>query len=136
MHCGLALAGQLDALFKHSITGALCLVDWKRTKTIEFHNPFRTLKPPLESLSQSNGNLYSLQLNTYAHILESEYAYNVASMFLAQVHPTLSVPRLIEVQRLHEHMEALIVDQIEQGCAVSAAIPGENVPFELPSGFL
>ena len=65
MHCGLVLAGQLDALFRHEVTGALCLVDWKRTKTIEFGNRFRSLREPLETLDCANGSLYSMQLNVY-----------------------------------------------------------------------
>ena len=77
MHCGLVCCGQLDALFQHEVTADLCLVDWKRTKTIEFENRFRTLNPPLETMPQSNGNVYSMQLNVYAYILESEYGYSV-----------------------------------------------------------
>ena len=42
---------------------------------------------------------YCLQLNIYAHILETEYGYRVTGMFLGVVHPT-TAPRVLEVPRL------------------------------------
>ena len=59
---GLCLAGQADALFVDS-AGDIVILDWKRTKSIRFDNAFRSLKEPLQHLPDSNGWLYSLQLN-------------------------------------------------------------------------
>ena len=63
-HIGLCVCGQLDALFQNE-RGELCILDWKNCKNVRFENPFRTLKEPLQHLAECNGNLYSLQLNTY-----------------------------------------------------------------------
>ena len=41
------------------------ILDWKRTISIKFDNAFRSLQEPLQHLPDSNGWLYSLQLNVY-----------------------------------------------------------------------
>ena len=109
------------------------LLDWKRVKKIEFDNPFRTLKEPLEHLSDCNGNLYSLQLNVYAHILSSEYNFTVSGLYLGQVHPCLGLrPRLISIPHMPDEIALMVEDQIAKGQAVSPALPGADAPFELP----
>ena len=55
-------------------------------------------------------------------------------MYLAQVHPCLGRPRLIEIPKLPLHVEMLVDDQIAKGFAACHAMPGENAPFELPVG--
>ncbi len=68
----------------------------------------------------------------YAYILETEYHYAVSRMWLGQVHPILSQPRLLEVPKLEDHMALLIEDQISRGLAVSEAIAGHDAAFVLP----
>ena len=63
-HMGLCVCGQLDALFKND-NEELAILDWKNCKNVKFENPFRSLKEPLNHLAECNGNIYSLQLNTY-----------------------------------------------------------------------
>ena len=86
----------------------------KRSNSIRFGNSFRSLKEPLQHLPDSNGWLYSLQLNTYRYILESEYSMRVSSMYLAQVHPCLPRARLIEVPRMQEELDLIVEDQINR----------------------
>ena len=86
------------------VTGGGRSVLRKRTKSIRFDNSFRSLKEPLQHLPDSNGWLYSLQLNTYRYMLESEYGMQVSGMYLAQVHPCLARGRLIEVPRMEDEM--------------------------------
>ena len=128
-HCGLLLAGQADALFLDP-EGGVVILDWKRIQSISFDNSFRSLKEPLQHLPDSNGWLYSLQLNTYRFILETEYGMRVSSMYLAQVHPCLLRARLIEVPRMQEEMELIVEDQISRGEALSGALP--DAPFTIP----
>ena len=66
----------------------------------------------------------------YAYILDTEYGYEVSRMWLGQVHPILSQPRLLEVPKL-DHMALLVEDQISRGLAVSEAIAGHDAPFAL-----
>ena len=131
--CRLALAGQADALFRND-RNQFAILDWKRSKAIRFECPFRRLREPLGNLEECNGWLYSLQLNVYRWILESEYFLDVAMMALGQVHPELSAPRLIRVPRIAEEMDLLIEHQVEMGLAWPDPSPGENAPFVLPAG--
>jgi hypothetical protein len=111
-------------------SGDIVILDWKRTKTISFHNAFRSLAEPLQHLPASNGWLYALQLNTYRFILETEYGIRVSSMYLAQVHPCLPRAILIEVPRMQEEMQLIVEDQISRGEALSGALP--DAPFMIP----
>ena len=55
------MAGQADAIFVDS-SGDIVILDWKRTASIKFDNAFRSLREPLQHLSDSNGWLYGLKL--------------------------------------------------------------------------
>jgi len=130
-HFGLCLCGQADALFVDQ-DGQLVILDWKRTKSISFDNPFQTLREPINHLPDKNGWLYALQLNTYKYMLESEAGFRVASMYLGQVHPSLARGRLIEVPPMAEEMSLIVEDQIELGHAVCRAVTGADAQFVLP----
>ena len=106
------------------------ILDWKRTKSIRFDNAFRSLKEPLQHLPDSNGFLYSLQLNVYKYMLETEYGLRVSSMYLAQVHPCLLRARLIEVPCMRDELQLIVEDQIDRGEAISGALP--DARFALP----
>ena len=135
-HVGLCVAGQLDALFKSEMDGRFALVDWKRCKSIVFTNDFRTMRPPLDNLADCNGSLYTLQLNVYRYILESEYGCHIGdNMFLGVCHPDLPKPRLIRVPRLQDEVDLVVADQIWRGQALSAAEPGPYAQFRLPTYF-
>ena len=62
-HCGLCVAGQADALYRHDDSGDIALVDWKRTKAIRTDSSWLSLREPLQTLPETNGWLYALQLN-------------------------------------------------------------------------
>jgi len=119
-HCGLRVAGQIDALFLDG-DWKLVIVDWKRVRNLRTES-FDPLRYPLEQLPDCNYWIYSLQLNLYRYIVETEYAHNVSGMFLAVVHPDQPLPRLIEVPRLKQEMIALHEYEIEQGRAVASAV--------------
>ena len=118
-HCGLRVAGQIDALFLDA-NRKLVIVDWKRVRSLRTEG-FDPLSYPLDKLPDSNYWIYALQLNLYRYILETEYAHDVSAMYLAVVHPDHSLPRLVEVPRLDAEMRALHDFEIEQGRAVSCA---------------
>lgn len=54
-------------------------------------------------------------------MLESEYGFTVDSMWLGVVHPSLTVPCLIEVPRLSQEIEDLLQYEIECGRASLSA---------------
>ena len=125
-HCGLRVAGQIDALFLDA-NWKLVIVDWKRVRNLRSEG-FDPLRYPLDRMPDSNYWIYSLQLNMYRYILETEYAHNVSGMFLAVVHPDQPLPRLIEVPRLEAEMRALHDFELEQGRAVASAVSSDS-PF-------
>jgi hypothetical protein len=50
-------------------------------------------------------------------VLEAEYAMSVAGMWLGLIHPHLVAPRLVEVPRMENEMEALLEHEIVSGRA-------------------
>ena len=118
-HCGLRCAGQPDLLCKDT-TGRLVLVDWKRVSKLSSDNPYSALRYPLQHLPSSSYWLYALQCNVYRIFLETEYAMPVASMWLGIVHPRLPAPRLVEVPRMEEEMEALLEHEHASGRATQS----------------
>ena len=121
-HCGMKLAGQIDCLCRDK-EGNLVIWDWKRSKRIATDCK-RQMKPPLHHLADCNYSHYSLQLNIYRYILESEYGYHVSGMFLGVVHPLSLGPVCVEIPRLDDEI-ALIVEH----CGASPPTPGANAPF-------
>ena len=72
---------------------------------------------------------YCLQLNIYAHVLESEYGMTVSSMYLGVVHPT-AAPRVLEVPRLNSEINVLVEHEKTCGRATEPT-PGVRAPFLL-----
>ena len=52
-HCGLRLAGQIDALFLDQ-ESKLVIVDWKRIRELKYENPHASLLYPLDNLPDTN----------------------------------------------------------------------------------
>jgi len=117
-HVGLRCGGQPDLLLLDS-RGRIVIVDWKRTKRLSMENDHATLKYPLTHLPDCSYYRYSLQVNLYRYILESEYSMTVGSMFLAVCHPDLPAARLVEVPRVDDEVHALVEHEIAEGRAAS-----------------
>ena len=126
-HCGLRLAGQVDLLCK-DLDGHLIIIDWKRARQLDYTNRYRTLKEPLNHMDDTNYSLYSLQLNLYAYILETEYGFKVSRLLLVVVHPLYKMPRCIEVPRLPDEIACLVEEEVVSGRA-TYPIPGEHASF-------
>ncbi len=114
-HCGLRIAGQADLILRDQ-DGSFIVFDWKRSKEIRYDS-FDQLTPPLEHLPACNYWLYTLQLNTYAYIMETEYDMVVSRMVLGVVHPLRERGQLIEVPRLEKEMALLVETEISAGRA-------------------
>ena len=70
--------------------GHLVLVDWKRTKELEYKmkSVYNTkMKEPMEYLDDCSGTHYKLQLNIYKYMIEKNYNYVVDEMQVACFHP-------------------------------------------------
>ena len=116
-HTGLCVAGQIDLLAKYEGTQDHVILDWKRSKEIRFTNPRESLLAPLDHLEQANLNMYSLQLNAYRYILESEYGIRVSEMYLCVCHENYDEAMVIPVEVMGEEMHAVVEREKElHGC--------------------
>ena len=83
------LAGTVDAVYQLE-DGTFAVYDWKRTPNIEMETPFNRFgMPPFETLHDTKGSRYRLQLNLYAGILERCYDITVSAMFIVAIHPNI-----------------------------------------------
>lgn len=132
-HCGLRLAGQADLVCTDH-GGRLVILDWKRSKEIKDHGFNSEMqRPPLQHLGNSNRNTYNLQLNTYRHILESEYGLEVSGMYLVVLHPDQrpQVPHIYQVPRMEAEVLALVRQVAADKGVAAEDRPGADAPFDL-----
>ena len=111
--------------------GNLIIFDWKRSKEIRSDGR-EPMKYPLQNLPDCNYFHYALQLNVYKYMLESEYGFNVAGMYLGVVHPTRERPLIVELPALPLEIAALVEYESEGEIALPGPQPGPLAPFTLP----
>jgi hypothetical protein len=82
------LAGSIDMVYENE-DGTLSIYDWKRCKSINRVNMYNkfALTSCISELHDTNFWHYTLQLNTYKHILERKYGKIVTNLYLVQLHP-------------------------------------------------
>lgn len=98
---GNGVSGAIDMLYKHSLTGAVVLRDWKRTKKLSsFGFGARSPFSVFAHLQAGNFVKYSLQLNLYAAILRKWYNIDVQDMAVVVLHPNNSTFIEKRVQRM------------------------------------
>ena len=132
-HCGLRLAGQADLLCKDH-AGKLVILDWKRSREIKekaFRNEMQ--RPPLDYLPNTNRHCYNLQLNTYRHILETEYGFEVSGMYLVVLHPNQkpAVPHVYKVPLMQREIAALVRQAVIDKHVSEENFPGADSAFDL-----
>ena len=127
-HTGLCCAGQLDLLAKYAGSDSYVILDWKRSKEIKHSNCFQKMLPPLTHLDQCNFNTYSLQLNLYKYILESEYDLHVDELFLAIFHESQEMPVVLQVSEMPVEV-AMIIKHEKQVRNAQDPHPGADAPF-------
>ncbi|CAE7390472.1 unnamed protein product [Symbiodinium microadriaticum] len=83
------VAGSIDMVLKRRDSPVFYLVDWKRSEKLEDkYNGFgKTMKAPLESVADCQGQHYRLQLNMYKWILEKYYGIQIHGMKVVCIHP-------------------------------------------------
>ena len=125
------LAGSVDMIFRRS-DGKFLIYDWKRCKKLDntFTEKFATTEcirhmPDTKVFSIVIYNTvvlklflqishYTLQLNTYKRILETEYGYEVAGLFLVGLHPDQKTFLHIEIPFIPDEIDALFALRAEQ----------------------
>jgi ATP-dependent exoDNAse (exonuclease V) beta subunit len=92
------IAGSIDCVLVND-KGEFVLLDWKRSKEIKMRNYFEKGFAPFEKWDNCNYNHYTLQLNIYRHILETEYDAKVIGMYNVVLFPDNSNYQKIEIKR-------------------------------------
>ena len=103
------LAGSIDMVYENTEDGTLMIYDWKRVKRIDYEaykNDMAT-NPVLDGIPNSNFWHYSLQLNTYKAILESQYGKKVTKLMLVRLHPDAPSYELHECADLQDKVLTL-----------------------------
>jgi ATP-dependent exoDNAse (exonuclease V) beta subunit len=102
------VAGSIDMVFEDPTQpGALMIFDWKRSKEIKMFNPWQSGTGPLASLSDCNFVHYSLQLNTYKHILEEKYGKVVTDLRLVILHPNNDTYQVLTVPDMNPYVRKI-----------------------------
>jgi ATP-dependent exoDNAse (exonuclease V) beta subunit len=107
------LAGSIDMVYENP-DGTLSIYDWKRAKEITKDNNWNkyALNPLISKMPDTNFWHYSLQLNTYKHILETKYGKTVTNLCLVRIHPDhpQQTYELLPVPLLAKEMEDLFAE--------------------------
>lgn len=89
-HEEIKLCGSIDMVFKNRETNTFEIYDWKRVLQIN-EKPFQkddmALLPFLQDVPNVNFWHYTMQLNIYKKMLESNYNMTISRMFLVVIHP-------------------------------------------------
>lgn len=102
------IAGSIDMVFiDPNDPNSVMIYDWKRTKEIKFSNKYQNALEPIEHLPDSNFWHYSLQLNIYKKIIESNYKLKVNHMAIVVFHPVNDNFIKIDIPDLQDEVETL-----------------------------
>ncbi len=107
------LAGSIDMVYENP-DGTLSIYDWKRAKEITKDNNWNkyALNPIIGQMPDTNYWHYSLQLNTYRHILETKYGKKITNLCLVRIHPDHpeQTYELLPVPILSKEMDELFAE--------------------------
>lgn len=104
----LKIAGSIDMVYENIEDGTLMIYDWKRVKDIKYEAYKDECGLGVCSdLPNTNFWHYSLQLNTYKAILESQYGKTVTALRLVRLYPDASSYELHECHDLQEKVKLL-----------------------------
>ena len=134
------VAGQVDLVMKHKNREEYWCIDYKRKSSAPKYpgGPRQLLgtenggsfggatgSGPFGGLPHNDFSVYTTQLNAYGHIAATQYGIDFRDrMCLLQIHPDLSGPNLVRVERMDETMEELFALEI-------AAMPEPEPPATL-----
>lgn len=83
------VAGTIDAVFE--TPGGLVLVDWKRSKSIDYAGPNQG-RDVMKHVADCNYSKYSLQLSLYRQLIDTK----IVAAYIIQMHPDIENYRKIK----------------------------------------
>ena len=112
------IAGTIDALYYNSERNVYMIVDWKRSKidykyyTSTYRYKKYSKHELLKHLDDAKFTKYSLQVNSYAWILQNRYDMEVEHMLIVNVHPDNDEIVAEECLDLLSEAEILILENV------------------------
>lgn len=103
------LAGSIDMVYENP-DGTLLIYDWKRSKEIKHNNSEKGFGI-LSQIPDANFWHYSIQLNTYKHILETKYGKTVTGLYLVIIHPNFENYMRLQVPDLSELVTQMFAER-------------------------
>lgn len=120
------IAGTVDkfGVRKNSSRSPIDITDYKTNleKGIQFDSPYGNyLLPPIDYLEECNFNEYSLQLSTYAYMIEKTFGYRIGKLSITFIDPSWKetiIPviymRSTVIDLLEDYKERYLPEWIEQ----------------------
>jgi ATP-dependent exoDNAse (exonuclease V) beta subunit len=103
-----SISGTTDMVFKKP-DGSFAIYDWKRSKEIKKENRYSRGLGPCSYLPDCNFMHYSLQVNIYKRILQSQYGIHISEMNFVQLHPNQPDYKLFSVPDLSEFVGEMFI---------------------------
>ena len=104
------IAGSIDMISKNS-DGTFSIYDWKRSKKINmtaFNNKCSEIHG-LTHIPDTNYWHYTIQLNIYKYILETNYDIVIRDMFIVQIHPNMDKFNKIRINAITEDIDKIML---------------------------
>lgn len=102
------IAGSVDMSFiDPDSANSIYIYDWKRSKEIKFLNKYSCGLEPITHVQDCNYWHYSLQLNIYKKIIESNYNLKVSQMAIVVFHPNNNNFIKIDIPDLQNDVDKL-----------------------------
>lgn len=103
------IPGAIDMVFRDKTTGKFIICDWKRSKEIK-QTPFKNdhALEPISHISDCNYYHYSLQVNLYKYILETNYNIDVSEMWIINIHPNFSKYQKFVINDFQDEIKSML----------------------------
>ena len=99
------ICGSVDALFIKD--NEISMFDWKRSKEIRKYSNEMGFAP-LDHVPNCNYYTYSLQLNLYKYIIESNYGLRIKDMFMVIIHPNQPNYQMVPIEVMQPTIKTML----------------------------
>jgi len=105
-----ALCGTIDFLAYNKKTDKYAILDWKTSKSMDTFNQYSDDKmlAPFTDFDDCNVNHYSLQLSTYAWMLEKHTNIRIEEMVLFQIPKITTTPVIVKCNDMRPYLRKIL----------------------------
>lgn len=104
-----ALCGTIDFLAYNKVKKCYSIIDWKTSKSFDSTNPKNEkLLAPFTDFDACNVNEYSIQLSTYAYILEKHTSIRIGEMVLFQIPKASTAPTICVCNDMRPYLKTIL----------------------------